>query len=175
MDFRLILQATKLMCWRIKAIQSILRINKRNRGTLWSKPLLLSFSSHFRFLFWPMKLRKYYIIVYLLFYYFLNFRLACLALQDAKNGTHENENLETYFWYFGSFDKKRSYKKWNEPNKYFLKHKILFQFPSLNFLCLLKTVAWPFIIWYDDAKPCMMIFCWYFDNILLIYFLSSFF
>ena len=33
----------------------------------------MSFSSHFRFLFWPMKLRKYYIIVYLLFYYFSYF------------------------------------------------------------------------------------------------------
>ena len=27
-----------------------------------------------------------------------------------KNGTHGNENLAIYFWYFGSFDEKRSYK-----------------------------------------------------------------
>jgi hypothetical protein len=26
-----------------------------------------------------------------------------------KNGTHGNGNLATYFWYFGSFDEKRSY------------------------------------------------------------------
>ena len=26
-----------------------------------------------------------------------------------KNGTHGNGNLATYFWYFGSFDKKRTY------------------------------------------------------------------
>ena len=29
--------------------------------------------------------------------------------KTGKNGTHENENLTTYFWYFGSFDKKRTY------------------------------------------------------------------
>jgi hypothetical protein len=29
--------------------------------------------------------------------------------KTGKNGTHENENLATYFWYFGSFDEKRSY------------------------------------------------------------------
>ena len=29
--------------------------------------------------------------------------------KTGKNGTHVNENLTTYFWYFGSFDKKRSY------------------------------------------------------------------
>ena len=28
----------------------------------------------------------------------------------GKKGTHENENLATYFWYFGSFDEKRTYK-----------------------------------------------------------------
>ena len=31
--------------------------------------------------------------------------------KTGKNGTHGNENLATYFWYFGSFDKKRTYKK----------------------------------------------------------------
>ena len=37
------------------------------------------------------------------------FVLSCLALQNAKNGTPENENHATYFWYFGSFDEKRTY------------------------------------------------------------------
>ena len=71
-----------------------------------------SFHSNFHFLFWTTKLQKYYVIVCLIFYhfsYFLNFCLACLALQNCKNGTHWNENLATYFWYFGSFDEKQSY------------------------------------------------------------------
>ena len=29
--------------------------------------------------------------------------------KTGKNGTHGNENLATYFWYFGSFDEKRIY------------------------------------------------------------------
>jgi hypothetical protein len=29
--------------------------------------------------------------------------------KTGKIGTHGNENLATYFWYFGSFDEKRSY------------------------------------------------------------------
>ena len=29
--------------------------------------------------------------------------------KTGKNGTHGNENIATYFWYFGSFDKKRTY------------------------------------------------------------------
>jgi hypothetical protein len=29
--------------------------------------------------------------------------------KTGKNVTHGNENLATYFWYFGSFDEKRSY------------------------------------------------------------------
>ena len=37
------------------------------------------------------------------------FVLSCLALQNAKNGTPENENHATYFLYFGSFDEKRTY------------------------------------------------------------------
>jgi hypothetical protein len=30
--------------------------------------------------------------------------------KTGKNETHGNENLATYFWYFGSFDEKRTYK-----------------------------------------------------------------
>ena len=29
--------------------------------------------------------------------------------KTSKNRTHGNENLATYFWYFGSFDENRSY------------------------------------------------------------------
>ena len=29
--------------------------------------------------------------------------------KTGKNETHGNENLATYFWYFGSFDEKQSY------------------------------------------------------------------
>ena len=29
--------------------------------------------------------------------------------KTGKNGTHGNENLATYFWYFGSFDEKQTY------------------------------------------------------------------
>ena len=29
--------------------------------------------------------------------------------EQDKTGTRGNENLATYFWYFGSFDEKRSY------------------------------------------------------------------
>ena len=28
--------------------------------------------------------------------------------KTGKNGTHGNENLATYFWYLGSFDKKQT-------------------------------------------------------------------
>ena len=30
--------------------------------------------------------------------------------ETGKNGTHGNENLATYFWYFGSFDENQTYK-----------------------------------------------------------------
>ena len=30
--------------------------------------------------------------------------------KTGKNGTHGNKNLATYFWYFGSFDEKQTYK-----------------------------------------------------------------
>jgi hypothetical protein len=30
--------------------------------------------------------------------------------KTGKNRTHGNENLATYFWYFGIFDEKRTYK-----------------------------------------------------------------
>ena len=59
----------------------------------------MSFSSHFRFLFWPTKLRTYYIIVYLLFYYFY-FRLACLALQNAKTEHMEMKISQPIFGVF---------------------------------------------------------------------------
>ena len=29
--------------------------------------------------------------------------------KTGKNGTHGNKNIATYFWYFGSFDEKRTY------------------------------------------------------------------
>ena len=29
--------------------------------------------------------------------------------KTGKNGTHGNENLATYFWFFGRFDKKQTY------------------------------------------------------------------
>ena len=29
--------------------------------------------------------------------------------KTGKNGTHGNENLASYSWYFGSFDEKRTY------------------------------------------------------------------
>ena len=32
--------------------------------------------------------------------------------ETGKNVTHGNENLATYFWYFGSFEEKRTYKKY---------------------------------------------------------------
>ena len=56
------------------------------------------------------KILRNSLFTFLLFFIFLNFRLAFLALQNAKNGTHGNENLATYFWYFGSFDEKRTYR-----------------------------------------------------------------
>ena len=52
-------------------------------------------------LFLVAKLQKYYIIVYLLFF--------TEQGKTGKNGTHGSENLATYFWYFGSFDKKQTY------------------------------------------------------------------
>ena len=30
--------------------------------------------------------------------------------KTGKNGTHENENLTTYFWCFGRFEEKQTYK-----------------------------------------------------------------
>ena len=35
--------------------------------------------------------------------------------KTGKNGTHGNENLATYFWYFGSFDEDKLTKICNEP------------------------------------------------------------
>ena len=32
--------------------------------------------------------------------------------KTGKTGTHWNEHLATYFWYFGSFDEKRTYEKY---------------------------------------------------------------
>ena len=32
--------------------------------------------------------------------------------KTGKNRTHGNENLATYFWYFGSFDKKTNLRKY---------------------------------------------------------------
>ena len=78
----------------------------------WVFSLLLCFSSHFCTSFWPTKLRKYYVIVWLLFHYsiiFLNFCLACLALQDAKRNAWKWK-FQSYFLHFGSFDEKRTYK-----------------------------------------------------------------
>ena len=46
------------------------------------------------------------LFTFLLFFKFSSC-LSCLARR--KNGTHGNENLETYFWYFGNFDEKRTY------------------------------------------------------------------
>ena len=58
----------------------------------------MSFSSHFRNLvfgcFWATKLPKYYIICSL-------FTFFTKQGKTGKNGTHGNENLATYFEYFG--------------------------------------------------------------------------
>ena len=32
--------------------------------------------------------------------------------KTGKNGTHGNENLATYFWHFGSFEKKTNLQKY---------------------------------------------------------------
>jgi hypothetical protein len=56
----------------------------------------MSFSSHYELGFWlflAMKLPKYYVIS--LFTFFTE------QGKTGKNGTHGNENLAPYFWYFG--------------------------------------------------------------------------
>ena len=62
----------------------------------------MSFSSHFGFSFWPTKLEKYYVIVYLLYHYFY-FCLTCLALQNAKT---EHMEMKISQPIFGIFDEK---------------------------------------------------------------------
>ena len=65
---------------------------------------LLSFLSHFRnlvFCCFGDQITK--ILCNSLFTFFTE------QSKTGKNGTHGNENLATYFWYFGSFDKKRTY------------------------------------------------------------------
>ena len=76
---------------------------------------LLSFSSHVRNLvfgtFWyflATMLPKCYVIVFLIFF-----------TEQGKTGkkeTHRNENITTYFRYFGSFDEKRSYENMQPEN-----------------------------------------------------------
>ena len=56
------------------------------------------------------KIPKCYVIVYLLLY-ISKFSSCLSSLAKCKNGTHGNENHATYFWYFGSFDKKTNLPK----------------------------------------------------------------
>ena len=41
--------------------------------------------------------------------------------KTGKNGTHGNENPATYFWYFGSFNEKRTYEKYVMNRAYITK------------------------------------------------------
>ena len=78
----------------------------------------MSFLSHFRFSFWPTKLRKYYVIVYLLFllfFIFLNFRLAYLALQNAKTEHMDMKILQPIFGILVVLTKNELKKICNEP------------------------------------------------------------
>ena len=71
---------------------------------LCTKTFLLSFSSHFCnlvFGFFGDEVTK--ILCNSLFTFFTE------QGKTGKNGTHGNENLATYFWYFGSFDEKQAY------------------------------------------------------------------
>ena len=78
-------------------------------------PWLMSFSSHFCFSFWPTKIQKYYIIIHLLFHYFWNFQLACLALQDAKTQHMEMKISKPFFYILVALTENELTKICNEP------------------------------------------------------------
>jgi hypothetical protein len=79
---------------------------------------------HNKFSFFVTKIPKCFIIVYIFtFFTFLNFSSCLSSLAKCKNRTHGNENHATYFWYFGSFDEKRTYQNDMKSTVNFKSHK----------------------------------------------------